>query len=111
VTFTQALADSDLWEGEMLAVSVNNVNVLLIRVGEQVRAYEDRCAHLRVRLSQGTFGEDGIITCAVHRWQFDARTGRGVNPQNFCLHAFPVRLAHGFIWIDTHPEDSHDRNV
>ena len=110
MTFSKALAESELWEGEMRAVSINEVNVLLARVGGQVRAYEDRCAHLRVRLSQGTFSEDGVITCAVHQWQFDARTGRGVNPRKSCLRPFPVQLAHGFIWIETHPEDDHDRH-
>ena len=58
----------DIWAGEMRAVK-----------------------HLANALSEGVLA-DGVLTCAAHEWEFDARTGRGVNPASACLHRYPVRL-------------------
>ena len=66
----------DLWEGEMMAVNFGAVDVLLCNVDGELFAYEDRCPHLANPLSQGDL-RDGVLTCAAHEWEFDARTGRG----------------------------------
>lgn len=29
---------------------------------------------------------------AAHEWEFDARTGRGINPASACLHRYLVQL-------------------
>lgn len=81
----------DLWEGEMLAVSLGAVDILLCNLDGEVVAYADRCPHLANPLSQGTLHE-GVLTCAAHQWVFDARTGHGVNPASACLRRYPVRL-------------------
>ena len=54
-------------------------------------AYENRCPHLASPLSAGSL-DGGVLTCGAHEWQFDARTGRGVNPASACLRRYPVRL-------------------
>ncbi|HVU72823.1 MAG TPA: Rieske 2Fe-2S domain-containing protein [Mycobacteriales bacterium] len=81
----------ELWEGEILGVAVNGVEVVLCNVEGTVVAYEDRCPHLANPLSAGVL-EGGVLTCAAHEWSFDARTGDGVNPSVSCLRRFPVRI-------------------
>jgi toluene monooxygenase system ferredoxin subunit len=81
----------DVWEGEMCAVSLGAVDVLLCNVDGQVHAYHDRCPHLANPLSDGELREN-TLTCAAHEWVFDARTGDGVNPEDACLRRFPVRV-------------------
>ncbi|MDZ4233994.1 MAG: Rieske 2Fe-2S domain-containing protein [Dietzia sp.] len=81
----------DVWEGEMRAVSLNTVDVVLCNIAGQVHAYHDRCPHLANPLSDGELREN-ILTCAAHEWVFDARTGDGVNPEDARLSRFPVRL-------------------
>ncbi|HZE95651.1 MAG TPA: MmoB/DmpM family protein [Planctomycetota bacterium] len=78
---------------------VGGTKVLLVRVGGTVSAFEDRCAHLGQPLSGGSL-ENGTLTCPAHEWQYDARTGRGVNPQTACLKAFPVTIREGQILLD-----------
>jgi toluene monooxygenase system ferredoxin subunit len=79
----------ELWEGEMLTVTVGAVDVLLCNIDGEVFAYEDRCPHLANPLSKGAL--DGhVLTCAAHEWAFDVRTGNGVNPAAACLRRFPV---------------------
>jgi toluene monooxygenase system ferredoxin subunit len=81
----------DLWEGEMIAVNFGAVDILLCNVDGELFAYEDRCPHLANPLSQGDL-RDGVLTCAAHEWEFDVRTGHGVNPASACLRRHPVRL-------------------
>jgi nitrite reductase/ring-hydroxylating ferredoxin subunit len=81
----------DIWAGEMCAVSLGAVNVLMCNLDGLLVAYEDSCPHLASRLSEGALS-DGVLTCAAHEWEFDARTGLGVNPASACLHRYPVRV-------------------
>jgi toluene monooxygenase system ferredoxin subunit len=82
----------DLWAGEMRAVSLGAVDVLLCNLDGAPVAYEDRCPHQASPLSEGVLSEDGVLTCAAHEWEFNARTGCRVNPASACLHRYPVRL-------------------
>jgi toluene monooxygenase system ferredoxin subunit len=89
----------DIWAGEMRAVSLGTSDVLLINLDGTLFAYEDRCPHLANLLSEGALS-DAVLTCAAHEWQFDVRTGRGVNPASACLHPYPVRLDGLGIFVD-----------
>jgi toluene monooxygenase system ferredoxin subunit len=99
VAFERAGELDELWDGEMASRIVAGRKVLLVRLGDAIRAYEDRCVHLGVALSEGQL-DDRVITCAAHSYQYDALTGRGVNPRTMCLTRFPVRIEEGAIWVD-----------
>ena len=86
----------DLWIGEMKGVSVNGRRVLLVRLEDGLFAYEDRCAHLGVPLSEGTLAE-GVLTCRAHHYQYDARTGAGINPRTVKLVSIPLSVRDGRI--------------
>jgi toluene monooxygenase system ferredoxin subunit len=65
--------------------------VLLVLAEGAVSAYEDRCAHLGLPLSGGRL-EGRSLICPAHEWEYDARTGRGLNPSSVCLKSFPVTI-------------------
>src|ERR1700761_9687475 len=95
----------DLWEGEVRGVNVGGVDVVLCNVDGELFAYEDRCPHLANPLSHGVLNHD-TLRCAAHEWEFDARTGQGVNPQAAHLKPFPVRLDDDRIFIQIPSESS-----
>jgi toluene monooxygenase system ferredoxin subunit len=99
MTFVRVASFADLWEGEMLSCAVGGARVVVIRGDGFVAAYEDRCAHLGVRLSEGTL-VGSVLTCRAHLWQYDARTGRGVNPANACLKPFATKVEGGGVFVD-----------
>jgi toluene monooxygenase system ferredoxin subunit len=99
VAFERVLAADELWTGEMRGLVVRGQRLLLLRTEDGVCAYEDRCAHLGVPLSQGKL-EGGVITCSAHQYQYDAKTGCGVNPDRVRLRAFPVSVERGEIAVD-----------
>ena len=84
MTRAAVLRESELWVGEMRGLVVEGRRLLLVRTEEAICVYEDRCAHLGLPLSAGKL-ENGVITCPHHRYAYDARTGRGINPGNVAL--------------------------
>jgi toluene monooxygenase system ferredoxin subunit len=97
-TWTYAGDLNDLWEGEMCALSLGTVQLVMCNVDGRIFVYADRCPHLAGRLSEGRF--DGwLITCAAHEWVFDARGGGGINPAESCLHRYPVRVVDDAIFV------------
>jgi toluene monooxygenase system ferredoxin subunit len=93
-----AYSAGELWPGEMRGLRVENTRVVILNLQGRVHAYLDRCPHLGVALSRGTF-EDGIVTCPGHGYRFRA-DGSGVNPQSCTLSALPVQVEDGRILID-----------
>jgi toluene monooxygenase system ferredoxin subunit len=99
MTFSAVLPESELWVGEMRGLVVNGRRLLLVRTADAVCAYEDRCAHLGLPLSSGKL-ENGVITCSAHHYAYDARTGRGINPENVALKVLPVCVRDQDIHVD-----------
>ena len=92
-----------MWDGDMAACLVEGRRVLLVKLDGEVCAYEDRCAHLGVALSEGDL-RDGVLTCSAHHYQYDARTGTGINPKTVRLRRFRVTVEGGEVLVDTSEE-------
>jgi toluene monooxygenase system ferredoxin subunit len=86
----------------MHGVRLGTVDVVLCNVDGELFAYDDRCPHLANPLSEGSLAE-AVLTCAAHHWEFDARSGRGVNPGSACLRRYPVQLDGERILVDVGP--------
>jgi toluene monooxygenase system ferredoxin subunit len=93
------IADEDeLWDGEMESYDVDGREVLLVRLDGTYHAYEGSCPHQGTSLADGTIA-DGVLTCSAHEWEFDLRTGLGVNPRTACLRRYGVRVAEGKVLV------------
>jgi toluene monooxygenase system ferredoxin subunit len=99
MAFRTVLTDEELWTGEMRGLVVDGRRVLVLRTERGVYAYEDRCAHLGVPLSRGTLS-GRVLTCSAHHYQYDAESGRGINPNSVRLTALPVKIDAGAIAVD-----------
>jgi nitrite reductase/ring-hydroxylating ferredoxin subunit len=99
MAFRRVAALDELWHGEMIAVEIEGQVVSLVNVERGIHAYADSCPHLRTRLSQGSL-QRNVLTCSIHRWEFDASTAGGSIPKTACLESFAVGLENGDILID-----------
>jgi 3-phenylpropionate/trans-cinnamate dioxygenase ferredoxin subunit len=76
---TRLCALSDLTPGTSLRVELADIDVAVVRVGDEVFAIEDVCSHAEVPLSEGEI--DGCtIECEMHGSRFDLRTGKPTGP-------------------------------
>jgi nitrite reductase/ring-hydroxylating ferredoxin subunit len=88
-----------LWDGEMQHFRAGAASILLLRINGQYHAYQDRCPHQGAALADGDL-DDGLLTCPAHRWQFDAASGKGVNPASARLQCFPVHVVERKVLVE-----------
>jgi toluene monooxygenase system ferredoxin subunit len=98
-TWQLAIAADDLWEGEMVGLRLAGTDVLLVKLGEhEVHAFADRCPHAGARLSEGMLCGT-TLRCNAHHWDFDVRTGEGINPRTCKLARYPVQIVAGGVMV------------
>jgi toluene monooxygenase system ferredoxin subunit len=101
MAFTKVCLVDELWEGEMQSFQVDGKEVLLVCTdGGEIKAFQGICPHQDIPLIDGKFDGKKII-CKAHLWQFDAGTGKGINPSNCKLAEYPVQIDGDDVLIDT----------
>ena len=99
MAFLKIATLDDLWSGEMIGLAIDGFPVLVINVEGTPHAFADACPHLGTPLSRGSL-KAGVLTCAMHQWQFDGQTGCGINPRNACLEPIPLKIQGDDILLD-----------
>jgi toluene monooxygenase system ferredoxin subunit len=107
MSFCRVATLDELWSGEKLGRVVDGRRILLVNFRGSVCAYEDRCRHKGMPLSEGRM-VDHVLTCAAHGWEYDVRTGQGINPDNVLLPSYEVRVEGADILVDIASEGTHD---
>jgi 3-phenylpropionate/trans-cinnamate dioxygenase ferredoxin subunit len=100
VSFTRACALTELEDGKPLAVTVDEVDVAVVRDEDAVYAIRDRCSHAEIPLSEGDV--DGcLIECWLHGSSFDMRTGDPTSLPAFQpVAVYPVRVEGDDVLVD-----------
>ena len=99
MSFRRVTSFSQLWRGEMAAHFVDGANVLLVRVVDTVFAYENRCAHLGLPFTDGALDGE-VLTCGAHHYQYEACSGKGINPRTVCLRTYAVKVEGDAVLVD-----------
>lgn len=97
--FVQALPASALTPGSGQTVRVRDTAVALFNLEGEYYAIEDRCPHRGGPLGAG-WVEDGQVSCPLHGWAFDIRTGHCLTRSDKPVRAFPTRIAEGFVEVN-----------
>ena len=71
------ISNDQVKEGQMIALPMADVTVLLARVEGKVYAINNKCTHLGCKLSEGQLA-GRIVTCPCHGSKFDITTGEVV---------------------------------
>jgi len=89
----------DLTPDRPRSASVDGLDVVLIRRGDDVVALHGRCPHRGALLGDGRI-EGGQVVCGMHGWRFDCETG--VSPVNpaAALTRFPAWVSNGVVHLD-----------
>jgi NADPH-dependent 2,4-dienoyl-CoA reductase/sulfur reductase-like enzyme/nitrite reductase/ring-hydroxylating ferredoxin subunit len=70
---------NELSDGELKNITVGEKEILLLRVGDEYRAYAPKCPHHGAPLADGAI-IDGKLRCPWHQAVYDALTGKRVEP-------------------------------
>lgn len=69
-------------------VAIAGGRAVVVRVGDELRAYRNRCLHQDSPLDGG-WVRDGVLTCPLHFWRYDVTTG-ALRHGAACLERFTV---------------------
>ncbi len=76
---TRLCALAALTSGSPLRVELAELDVAVVKVGDEVFAIEDLCSHADFPLSDGEV-DDCTIECSLHGSRFDLRSGKPTGP-------------------------------
>jgi len=89
----------DIYEGEAKLFEVGRYEILVLNVKGEIRAYYARCAHAFGLLEPSCYDGDGKIICPVHLWEYDAYSGRSINPTGSSLFPLDVKIEGDQIFV------------
>ena len=92
----------DLSPGDIVAVTVDGVQLILGRDGDRYFALQRQCLHRGGDLSEGIIAR-GHVVCANHGWRFSTATGRHDQASDVCLLVYAVRVNGDNIEVDPIP--------
>ncbi len=98
-TWERLCEADDVWDGEMAFQRLAGGGaVILVHTHGRIRAFQGLCPHQNNSLEDADFDGE-LITCIAHMWEFDARTGAGVNPTTTCLAEYPTEVRDGHVYV------------
>jgi 3-phenylpropionate/trans-cinnamate dioxygenase ferredoxin subunit len=100
MTFVRACSVDEVIAGKPHPVTVDEVDVALVRDGDDFYAIRDECSHANIALSEGDV--DGcLIECWLHGSTFDLRTGEPTTLPAFePVPIYPVRVEGDELHVD-----------
>ena len=97
---TRLCSLAELESGVPLRVELDDLELAVVKVGEEVFAIEDVCSHANVPLSDGEV-EDCTIACSLHGSRFDLRTGKPTGrPATRPVQVYPTSVTDGDVYAD-----------
>ena len=102
MAFEKICTLDDVWEGDMEAFETSDGTGVLIvyATGGELTAFQSTCPHQEFELVDGKL-EGHVLTCFAHLWQFDVRSGKGVNPTDCELAIYPTKIEDNDVYVDT----------
>jgi nitrite reductase (NADH) small subunit len=97
VLVTVARAD-EVAPGTATRVRAGDLELALVRVGDDFYATAGACLHLLGPLGEGRV-EDHVLTCPWHGWQYDIRTGLNEFDHAIRVETYEVRVEDGDVKV------------
>jgi NADPH-dependent 2,4-dienoyl-CoA reductase/sulfur reductase-like enzyme/nitrite reductase/ring-hydroxylating ferredoxin subunit len=99
---------ADVPQDRGLEVRLDDTKILLLRVGDQVRAFQGECPHAGAPLADGALCH-GRLICPWHKAAFRIEDGALCEPPALdSLKRYPLEIRDDEVWIDDQPlADAH----
>lgn len=87
---------------EPALVGVDGRDVMLYRRGDEIFAIGNTCPHQGGSLCDG-WVEGDIVTCPLHGWEFDLRSGACMTVPGERVARYTVGVEEGGVWLEEAP--------
>ena len=100
MSFVRACSVTELEDGKPHAVTVGDVDIAVVKDGDDFYAIYDECSHAAIPLSEGDV-EGCFIECWLHGSRFDLRTGKPTGlPATEPVAIYPVKVDGDDVLVD-----------
>jgi len=96
---TKVLDLSALPDNQLTWVALGNQDAVLYRRGDEICAIGNECPHQAGSLADG-FVEGDIVTCPLHGWEFDLRSGACMTVPGESVPRFHVTVEGGAVFLE-----------
>jgi nitrite reductase/ring-hydroxylating ferredoxin subunit len=90
---------SALAPGQCKCVPAGGRELALYNVDGEFFCTDNLCPHREGPLSEGEL-EDDVITCPLHAWQINVRTGEAMYGMGASVETFPVTVKDGAVYVE-----------
>ncbi len=106
--FVKTIRADELPPGCLKRFVAGNRAIALANIDGSIHAFEDRCLHWGVRLSDGCL-EENVVRCRAHGWKHDLVKGEVAasdppGDEGRRLVTFTTQIHDGFIWVGATPQ-------
>jgi nitrite reductase (NADH) small subunit len=99
MSFRPVAKVGDVRKGDVIAVTIDGLELVLGLDGDRYFATQRRCVHRGGDLADGIVSR-GCVICPQHGWRFSTTTGRAPESDDYCLATYAVRVVDDQIEID-----------
>ena len=93
---------SEVPKGKLYLVAIGREEVTLLRRGDEILAIGNECPHQGGALCDG-WVEGDIVTCPLHGWEFDMRTGACMTVPGERVPRYEVTVENGDVYLEAQP--------
>lgn len=95
---------SEVRPGDVVAVDVDGLEIVVGRDGDRYFAMQRRCLHRGGDLVEGIVSR-GHLICPNHGWRFSTATGCHAEASEHCLVTYAVRVVDDQVELDPRPQE------
>ncbi len=101
MAFVRVASINDVPEGEGKVVKSNGKEIALFKLEGNFYAIDNTCKHMGGPLGEGWL-EDSIVTCPLHGWRYDIKTGicQMFQGSDIKVDTFPVKVEGNDVLVD-----------
>ena len=97
--FTKIGLLTELKDRRPKSASINGSSVLVVLIDVELFAFENNCPHQHFALLHQGSIRGCEITCPMHGWTFDIKSGQSTNG-NGKLRNLEVKNVDGWVWVE-----------
>ena len=100
--FIKVAEKAEIEPGTGKTLDVAGTPVALFNVDGDYFAIHNTCLHRQGPLGEGQLSGN-VVTCPLHGWQYDVRTGQAVQNPSICVAKYEVKVEGENVFVSEHP--------
>jgi len=95
----EGFSPANMQEHTIVETVIADKRVALVKNKEGIFAFVATCPHAGAPFCDGWLDARGLLVCPLHKYRFDAASGRNVSGEGYKLKTYPLEIRNDEIYI------------